>query len=88
MDLLIKAHAPALVVTDQPVIDRPSNKFATDASGDLNAFSTGATRYGDFGERTWWRIEKPILQNNEAVNSVTRRKIDGSASKNGHLLKD
>ncbi|MEZ5509896.1 MAG: RHS repeat-associated core domain-containing protein [Gammaproteobacteria bacterium] len=68
--------------------NKASNKFASQASGDLNAFSTGATRYGDYGERTWWRIEKPILQKNDAVNSVTRLKIDGTPSKTGHLLKD
>lgn len=67
--------------------NKASNKFASQASGDLNAFSTGATRYGDYGDRTWWRMEKPILQNNDAVKSVTRLKVDGTPSKTGHILK-
>ena len=34
-----------------------SKRFADGASGNVNVFSTGAKRFGPFGERTWWRIE-------------------------------
>jgi RHS repeat-associated protein len=64
-----------------------STKFASNASGDINVFNTGANRFGPWGERTWWRIENPILERNDAVNSVTRRKQDGSVSKAGHINK-
>jgi len=65
--------------------NKASNKFASQASGDLNGFSTGASRNGPFGERTWWRIEKPILERNPNVDSVTRLKKDGSPSEFGHM---
>lgn len=44
-----------------------STKFALGASGDINVFNTSANRYGEWGERTWWRIEKPILERNNSV---------------------
>jgi len=50
-------------------------------------FGTGASRYGPYGERTWWRIEKPILERNNVVDSVTRLKTDGTPSKTGHVIK-
>ncbi|MDG9672354.1 RHS domain-containing protein, partial [Hahella sp. CR1] len=64
-----------------------STKFASNASGDINVFNTGANRFGQWGERTWWRIEKPVLLKNESVTSVARRKKDGSAAKTGHIVK-
>ena len=48
-------------------------------------FSTGASRFGDYGERTWWRIENPILQSNSKVSSITVRKKDGTKAKTGHI---
>jgi len=62
-----------------------STKFAEGASGDINVFNTGANRFGPWGERTWWRIEKPILQNNDSVSLITRRKKDGNPAKTGHI---
>ena len=50
-------------------------------------FSTGASRFGPHGERTWWKIEKPALLDNSSVNKVTRMKKDGKASKIGHIIK-
>jgi len=42
----------------------------------------------DYGnERTWWRIEKPILESNSNVSKVNRRKVDGLMSKTGHIDK-
>jgi RHS repeat-associated protein len=64
-----------------------SNKFASQASGTVNGFSTGATRIGQYGERTWWRIEKPILQNNDDVDAILRLKKDGMPAQAGHLGK-
>ena len=59
--------------------DAASLRFAQGASGDVNVFSTGATRIGPFGMRTWWRVEQPALQSNSAVTSITRRRLDGNA---------
>jgi len=70
------------------VWDIASEKFSQRASGDLAAFSTGAKRENDYGSiRTWWRVEKPALENNTSVSSVTRMKIDGTPSKTGHIIK-
>lgn len=58
------------------VFDIASARFAQGASGNVNAFAFGAERFGQYGERTWWRIEKPILMNaninypNPNVNTV------------------
>ncbi|PRQ02443.1 putative deoxyribonuclease RhsC [Enhygromyxa salina] len=60
------------------VWDAASRRFAEGASGDVNVFSTGATRFGAWGERTWWRLERPTLAANPDVNSITRRRIDGN----------
>ena len=64
-----------------------STKFAEGASGDVNVFNTGADRFGPWGERTWWRIEKPALMRNDSVDSITRRKKDGTVAKTGHVKK-
>ncbi len=64
-----------------------STKFAEGASGNVNVFNTGANRFGPWGERTWWRIEKPALLRNQAVDSITRRTKDGTISKIGHVKK-
>ena len=69
------------------VWDMASKKFAESASGEVHVFSTGATRYSPFGERTWWKIEKPTLLNNPEVTKITRMKIDGTPSKTGHVTK-
>jgi len=63
------------------VWDAASVRFAQRATGDVNVFSTGATRFGPYGERTWWRIEKPALDANPDVTSITRRRIDGNPCK-------
>jgi hypothetical protein len=47
------------------------------ASGSVNVFSTGARRTGPYGERTWWRIEKPALERNTQVAAIVRRRKDG-----------
>ena len=65
--------------------DVASKRFADGASGDINVFSTGAKRFGPFGERTWWRIEKKALLKNKNVKNIFRRKRDGSKAKNGHI---
>ena len=57
-----------------------STKFAQNASGQVNVFNTGANRFGPWGERTWWRIEKPILQRNSNVSSILVRKKDGGVA--------
>ena len=62
-----------------------SKRFAESASGDINVFSTGAKRFGPFGERTWWRIEKPELLKNKNVGTIFRRKKSGDKSKTGHI---
>ncbi|MCD9583286.1 hypothetical protein ACE1MK_13275 [Tenacibaculum maritimum] len=67
------------------VWDIASKKFADGASGDVNVFSTGAKRFGPFGERTWWRIEKKALLKNSSIKNIFRRKQDGSKSKKGHI---
>ena len=66
-----------------------STNFALGASGNINVFNTGANRFGEWGERTWWRIEKPVLLRNDAVDSVTRRRRrqDGMPAKTGHIKK-
>lgn len=53
-----------------------STKFALGANGDISVFNSGANRMGDWGERTWWRIEKPILVENKQVDSATKRKME------------
>ncbi len=65
--------------------DIASKKFADGASGNVNAFSTGAKRFGPFGERTWWRIEKPALLKNSAIKSIIRRNKNGGKTKKGHI---
>lgn len=45
------------------VFDAASARFAQEAKGNVNAFTFGAKRMGPYGERTWWRIEQPILGN-------------------------
>lgn len=45
------------------VFDAASARFAAGASGNVNAITFGATRFGPYGERTWWSIEQPILRN-------------------------
>jgi len=63
------------------VWDAASIRFAHGASGQVNVFATRAKRRGPFGERTWWRLEKPILNKNTAVTEIVRRRIDGKACK-------
>ncbi|PUZ25395.1 hypothetical protein DCC81_13955 [Chitinophaga parva] len=67
--------------------DIASKRFADNASGEVNVFSTGAKRIGAYGERTWWRIEKPALMRNGNVKAIIRRRIDGSKSLFGHVFK-
>jgi RHS repeat-associated protein len=64
-----------------------SKRFADGASGTVNAFSTGAKRFGPFGERTWWRIEKPALLNNPNVDAIMRRTKEGLLTKAGHFIR-
>ncbi len=68
------------------VWDIASKRFADGASGEVNAFSTGAKRFGPLGERTWWRIEKPALMKNPKVTKILRRKKNGSLVKTGHII--
>ncbi|OEK09132.1 hypothetical protein A8C32_10380 [Flavivirga aquatica] len=68
--------------------DIASDKFSKGASGNLNVFSTGANRFGQWGERTWWRLEKPNLMLNVDVKTIFRRKMNGDLSKNGHIIKE
>ncbi len=67
--------------------DIASKRFAKEASGSVNVFSTGTSKYGQWGLRTWWKIEKPALLDNVNIESITRRKKDGSKSVNGHVKK-
>ncbi len=60
------------------VWDAASVRFAQGASGEVSVFSTGATRMGAWGERTWWRIERPALLANPNVTRIVRRKKDGT----------
>ena len=64
-----------------------SNKFASGASGVTQGFTTGAQRIGPYGERTWWRIEKPILEGNDDVSAMLRLKKDGAQSVFGSFFK-
>lgn len=59
------------------VWDIASKRFAEGASGNVNVFSTGAKRFGPYGERMWWRVEKSALLANRNVSSIVRRRIDG-----------
>uniref|UniRef100_UPI00232A983F fibronectin type III domain-containing protein n=1 Tax=Aquimarina algiphila TaxID=2047982 RepID=UPI00232A983F len=65
--------------------DIASKTFAENASGTVNVFSTGAKEIGDYGQRTWWRVEKPALLKNANVIKIIRRNKDGSISKTGHI---
>jgi len=65
--------------------DIASKTFAKNASGTVNVFSTGAKEIGDYGQRTWWRIEKPALLKNSKVIKIVRRNKDGTISKTGHI---
>ena len=67
------------------VWDIASKTFAENASGIVNVFSTGAKKIGDYGQRTWWRVEKPTLLKNPNVSKIIRRNKDGSISKTGHI---
>jgi hypothetical protein len=54
------------------VWDVASKRFAEGATGDLTVFKEGATQFGQYGERTWWRIEQPILTRpGTPVTSIT-----------------
>ncbi|WP_441656236.1 RHS repeat-associated core domain-containing protein [Fibrella musci] len=57
--------------------DIASKRFAESASGTVSVFSTGAKKIGDYGMRTWWRIEKPALLKNSLVSSIIRMRKDG-----------
>lgn len=48
-----------------------SKRFAEGASGDVTVFNEGATQFGQWGERTWWKTELPALQANPDVTSIT-----------------
>ncbi|MEZ0539976.1 type VI secretion system tube protein TssD [Fibrella arboris] len=57
--------------------DIASKRFAEGASGTAQVFSGGAKKIGDYGLRTWWRIEKPALLKNPLVSSIVRMRKDG-----------
>ncbi len=61
--------------------DAASRRFAEGASGEVNVFSTGTKKMAVHGERTWWRVEKPILDVNPKVTAIVRRRIDGDVCK-------
>lgn len=65
--------------------DVASKRFADGASGNVNVFSTGASRFGAWGERTWWRIEKKALLKNLNVKNIFRRNKLGGLAKTGHI---
>jgi RHS repeat-associated protein len=65
--------------------DIASKRFAEGASGDVHVFSTNAKRIGPFGERTWWRIEKPALLKNKNVSTIFRMRKNGTKAKTGHI---
>jgi RHS repeat-associated protein len=69
------------------VWDIASRKFAQGATGEAYVFSTGATKIGKHGEKTWWKTEKPTLMENDDITRITRMKKDGSIAKNGHIDK-
>ncbi len=60
-----------------------SKRFADGATGIVHVFSTGAKRFGPYGERTWWRIEKPALLANLKVSEIIRMTKDGIKLKIG-----
>ncbi|MCL9807529.1 hypothetical protein NAT51_18540 [Flavobacterium amniphilum] len=45
----------------------------------------GDEMFVPFGERTWWRIEKPALLKNKNVKNIFRRNKAGGKTKNGHI---
>lgn len=79
--------SPVTPAQAKEIWDIASRRFAEGASGEVNVFSTGATRFSPFGERTWWKIEREALMANPDVHRITRRKRDGTPSKNGHVCK-
>ncbi len=59
-----------------------SERFARGASGDVNVFQSGTSKKGQWGLRTWWRLEKPILtKENRNVTSIKRRRRNGEPCK-------
>ncbi|MCK6394605.1 MAG: DUF637 domain-containing protein [Zoogloea sp.] len=50
--------------------DTASVRFANGASGNVNTFAKGATQFGPYGERTWWRLEQPALQANPNITNI------------------
>jgi RHS repeat-associated protein len=57
--------------------DAASARFAAAARGEVNVFATDGKRMGAHGERTWWRVERPILDRNPRVTKIVRRRRDG-----------
>ena len=86
MDLFGKG-SPVSGAQAKEIWDIASKRFADGASGEVNVFSTGATRFSPFSERTWWKIERDALMKNSAVRRITRRKKDGTPSVNGRVCK-
>jgi hypothetical protein len=61
-------HMPAADAAK--IWDIASVRFADGASGAVNVFNKGASQFGPYGERTWWRLEKPALNANSAVTKI------------------
>ncbi|WP_224240704.1 DUF6531 domain-containing protein [Hyalangium gracile] len=74
---LFKPGSPVTPAQAAQIWDAASRRFAEGASGQVSVFSTWAKRIGDYGERTWWRIEKPALQRNPNVTGIVRRRRNG-----------
>jgi hypothetical protein len=51
-----------------------SQRFADGASGEAYVFKDGAKPFGQYGERTWWRIEQPAIDANANVTTPGHRR--------------
>ncbi|WP_338865646.1 DUF6531 domain-containing protein [Myxococcus stipitatus] len=74
---LFEPGSPVTKAEAAQIWDAASLRFAQEASGTVNVFSTGATRMGAFGERTWWRVERKALLANPRVRGIVRRRRNG-----------
>lgn len=59
------------------IFDVASKYFAEKASGTVSVFAHDCTVNGNFGRRTWFRIEAPALAQNQQLSKVEFYKSNG-----------